>query len=262
MSVITLHGQIVHYEVLGRGRPLFFLHGWVGSWRYWVPTMQAISIQHRAYALDFWGYGDTSKVSDQYSLESQVSLIDQFLENLGIARIAMVGHGMGAVIGMAFAERFPQYLDRLLLSNLPLGDYDVNPRFRSANIYELSDWLMGRIPNTEAALNEASKADLSALTASLDALQQANILEAVKECRIPSLLVYGQNDSAIQPPAQEVLDELPESAHTVFFEQSGHFPMLEEPSKFNRLLGDFLTLGSGESPRQLQVKEEWKRRIR
>jgi len=45
-------------------------------------------------------------------------------------------------------------------------------------------------------------------------------------------------------------------------ENSGHFPMLDESSSFNRLLTDFLTLGSGESPRQLQLKEEWKRRVR
>jgi hypothetical protein len=38
--------------------------------------------------------------------------------------------------------------------------------------------------------------------------------------------------------------------------------MLDEPSKFNRLVADFLALNSGESPENLQIKEEWKRRIR
>jgi hypothetical protein len=38
--------------------------------------------------------------------------------------------------------------------------------------------------------------------------------------------------------------------------------MLDEPSKFNRLLADFLTFDSTQNLRQLQVKEEWKRRIR
>ena len=262
MSVITLDGQIVHYEVLGRGRPLFFLHGWVGSWRYWVPTMQAISIQYRAYALDFWGYGDTSKIIEKYRLESQIELLDQFLENLGIAKIALVGHGLGAVISLAFALRFPQFVDRMLLSGLPLGPYNVNPRFRSSSILELSEWLLGRLPNTEAALIEAPKADLNALIVSLDDLPGINALEVVKDLQTPSLLVYGQNDTAVQPPTMEILDGLSDMTQTVFFEQSGHFPMLEEPSKFNRLLSDFLTLGSGESPRELQLKEEWKRRIR
>ena len=38
--------------------------------------------------------------------------------------------------------------------------------------------------------------------------------------------------------------------------------MLDQPNYFNRLMVDFLALNSGESPRQLQLKEEWKRRLR
>ncbi|HEX9028502.1 MAG TPA: alpha/beta fold hydrolase, partial [Anaerolineales bacterium] len=61
MSVIVIQDQIVHYEILGRGRPLIFLHGWVGSWRYWIPSMQAASVSFRTYAVDLWGFGDTAK---------------------------------------------------------------------------------------------------------------------------------------------------------------------------------------------------------
>ena len=53
-----------------------------------------------------------------------------------------------------------------------------------------------------------------------------------------------------------------DQTHAVLFEQSGHFPMLDESSQFGRLLMDFLALASGESPRDLQLKEEWKRRVR
>jgi len=138
----------------------------------------------------------------------------------------------------------------------------LNSRFRSTPIMELSEWLLGRLPNTEAALTEAPKADLQALTSSIDGLTNISTVEIAQELKTPLLLVYGQNDSAVQLPQVENLEDLPEQSHTVFFEQSGHFPMLEEPSKYNRLLSDFLTLGSDESPRQLQLKEEWKRRIR
>ena len=66
MSAIILEQEVVHYEVLGRGRPLIFLHGWVGSWRYWIPVMQAASLTFRAYALDQWGFGDTAKDPNRY----------------------------------------------------------------------------------------------------------------------------------------------------------------------------------------------------
>jgi len=48
----------------------------------------------------------------------------------------------------------------------------------------------------------------------------------------------------------------------VELDASGHFPMIDETGKFNRLLTDFLALDSGVSPRELQLKEEWRRRVR
>ena len=50
--------------------------------------------------------------------------------------------------------------------------------------------------------------------------------------------------------------------HHVVLEGSGHFPMIDDAARFNRLLTDFLTLDSGVSPRELQMKEEWRRRVR
>ena len=55
---------------------------------------------------------------------------------------------------------------------------------------------------------------------------------------------------------------LPHMMHHIVLDGSGHFPMLDESARFNRLLTDFLALDSGVSPRELQLKDEWKRRVR
>ena len=62
MSAIVIKEGLVHYEVIGRGQPLIFIHGWLGSWRYWVPAMEQMSARHRTYALDLWGFGDSDKL--------------------------------------------------------------------------------------------------------------------------------------------------------------------------------------------------------
>ena len=80
MSALIVEDEVVHYEVLGRGRPLIFLHGWLGSWRYWIPTMQALSSEYRTYALDLWGFGDSAKVGDRYSLDAQAELLARFMD--------------------------------------------------------------------------------------------------------------------------------------------------------------------------------------
>ena len=262
MSAIILRDEIVHYEVLGRGRPTIFLHDWVGSWRYWIPSMQAASVSFRAYALDLWGFGDTAKNTSYYSIDQQLSLLEEFLEELGIGKIALVGHGLGAVLGLLYAARYPGDVDRILAVSLPPKESAIQPRLRLGDPAELADWLLGRTPATEAAWLEASKADPRAIALSLVSLQSLDLPALPARANTPCLIVHGLDDPAITPLPAEQIAALPEPVHAIPFEACGHFPMLDEPSRFNRLLMDFLGLPSGASPRQLQLKEEWKRRVR
>ena len=260
MSAILLDSSIVHYEVLGRGRPVIFLHGWVGSWRYWISSMQVTSTSYRAYALDLWGFGDTAHNVLNYSLEQQTSLIDRFLMEMWIGKIALVGHGLGALVGMSFATRFPQSVDRMMAVSCPLDYAAVQNRMRTASPQELSDWLASRTPEATTALVDAAKADPQAITASMVGLQSNNIFGGFRVLNIPCLLVYGDKDPGIITPDEDF--SLSTMTHQIGLENSGHFPMIDETIKFNRLLTDFLALDSGTSPRELQMKEEWRRRVR
>lgn len=262
MSAIILRNEIVHYEVLGRGRPLIFLHGWVGSWRYWIPAMQSASVAFRTYALDLWGFGDTAKKPENYAIDQQLALLDEFIQELGIGKIALVGHGLGAVLAWLYASRNPSGVDRAVGISLPQNLDSINPRLRSASPPELADWLLGRSPDTAPVRAEAPKTDYIAIQTSLANLQDFDLDHLSTHLPIPYLWVHGQNDPAVQVPDPQRIAYLPEQAHYIAFEQSGHYPMLDETNKFNRLLNDMLILDSGVSPRQLQLKEEWKRRVR
>ncbi len=262
MSVVLVDQQVVHYEVLGRGRPLIFLHGWVGSWRYWIPAMQSASMNYRAYALDLWGFGDSAKLSSNYAVQSQLRMVDGFLSEMGMGRVALIGHGLGAMVAMLFAHRYPDIVDRVMAVSCPLDEASVHPRLHNANPPDLAEWLLGKTPLTEPVLTDAPKTDPLAIAASLNGSSLPEIKAVSQQLSTPCLMVNGLADQAILPPDLDQVVLLPESTHVMTFDQSGHFPMLDEGSKFNRLLIDFLSLDSGESPRQLQLKEEWKRRVR
>jgi pimeloyl-ACP methyl ester carboxylesterase len=262
MSVVIIQDEIVHYEVLGRGKPLLFLHGWVGSWRYWIPVMQVSSVSFRSYAIDLWGFGDSSKNPSYYSLAEQTALIGHFMERMGMDKIALIGHGLGACVALNFAAQFPSLVDRVMAVSIPHGQSMIHPRLSSSGPTELAEWLLRKEALADAARTEAAKADQRAIQASFDMLADLNLRELSERCTIPSLFVHGQTDPAVPPPGFDELLGFPEHTHHTLFEESGHFPMLDESNKFNRLLSDFLTLPSGTTPRQLQVKDEWKRRVR
>jgi pimeloyl-ACP methyl ester carboxylesterase len=263
MSAIILDGSMVHYEALGRGRPIIFLHGWVGSWRYWINAMQVASTSFRAYALDLFGFGDSMRDPLRYSLDRQSDLVRRFLEEMGIGKVALVGHNLGALVGFTYLKQWTQSVDRMMAINWPFDYSSVNARMRSGDMPDLVDWLVGRSPEATAALSDASKADLQAINASMAGLQaNANLFSEIRGLGVPCLFVYGPNDPGIALPSQERTDSLPSHMHQINLDGTGHFPMIDNSNQFNRLLTDFLALDSGVSPRELQLKEEWKRRVR
>ena len=222
--------------------------------------MQVTSTSFRAYALDLWGFGDTAHNELKYSLDEQVKLVDSFLNELGIGKIALVGHGLGALVAMKFATRYRQSVDRVMGVNCPLSYDAVSTRLRTNSPQDLSDWLSNRTPEASTALSDAPKADAKAIAASLVELQAGNLFGDFRNLDIPCLLVHGEKDQAVTVPTYEAATST--FTHQIVLEGSGHFPMIEETIKFNRLLTDFLALPSGISPSELQMKDEWKRRVR
>lgn len=261
MSAIFIEGQLAHYEVIGRGKPVLFLHGWVGSWRYWVPTMQAISSTNRAYALDLWGFGDSAK-NDLYTINDQVAFVRSFIEKIGLSKVSIIGHNLGAIVAHQFAIHNPELVEKILSISMPLSFDLLNARLLLGEHIGLVDKLLGKGIETEAVRNDEPKNCPKAIQSSIAELEFFNQIENLDSFEKISLLVYGQNDPVVRVPSMDKIGSLRSNIHTIIFEESGHFPMLDESSKFSRLLIEFLELGEDDSSRNLQIKEKWQRRVR
>ena len=268
MSAIVIDGGILHYESWGRGEPLILLHGWLGSWRYWMPTMEVLSEQHRTYALDLWGFGDSDKSTDRHGVDKYVDLLKDFMDELGVAPAALVGHSLGATVAVKFAIANPDQVTRLMLVSLPVVGEAINQRLLTAgSVSRLGRFLGGgRWPvNHREVLTEAEKAseDVIALTvqacAELDLREDLRQIEKLRQREKPLLMlaVYGEKDNLVDPAQAKLLEDMAGNIRSITLPESRHFPMLDEASKFHRLLRDFLATDDLES---LKLKEEWRRR--
>jgi pimeloyl-ACP methyl ester carboxylesterase len=195
MSAIIVEGDIVHYEVLGRGRPAVLVHGWVGSWRYWIPTMQQLHLKYRVYAVDLFGFGDSAKNPEKYTLDYQLTLLREFMTQLGLGKAALIGHGLGAYIVTAFAGKYPELVPRLLIASAPLfdtGDLATRGRQIPLNVPKsLNDKpqlldddftrpLPTRVDDAKPDLSDATIArrpDLSSLTTGEATIRNANSID-------------------------------------------------------------------------------------
>ena len=259
MSAIVIDGGLIHYESWGRGNPLILLHGWLGSWRYWMPTMEELSEQHRTYALDLWGFGDSDKSTDRHGVEKYVDLLKDFMNQLGVAPAALVGHSLGAIVAVKFAIANPDQATRLMLVSLPVQGKAISQRlFTLGSTSRLGRLLGGRWPvNHEEVMAEAEKASEGAIALTVQACAELDLRESLSQIRVPLLAVYGEKDNLIDPTQAKFLENTTSNMRSILLPESRHFPMLDEASKFHRLLRDFLVtddLGS------LTLKEEWRRR--
>jgi len=261
MSAVVIEQGIVHYEVFGRGRPLVFLHGWLGSWRYWMAAMEELSDHYRAYALDLWGFGDSDKTQYRYTVEDYTTLLGAFMDTLGIMRAPLVGHALGAAVALNFALREPQRVERIMAVCLPLNRDSFNYRLiieKGSVLQKMRGWKpSGGHPEVESELPRTKK---EAVTQSVYSVLDLDLLPILNKVQVPLLLVYGGRDAIVTPPQgqMQILQANNTRIRPITLPASRHFPMLDEASKFNRLLRDFLEVGDDLS--QLEVKEEWRRR--
>jgi pimeloyl-ACP methyl ester carboxylesterase len=262
MSALVLDSGVVHYEYFGRGRPLIFIHGWLGSWRYWVPAMDALSEEYRVYAFDLWGFGDSDKSKHEYSVRSYVELLNAFIQKLGVlGPIPLVGHALGATVAVAFALEYPEEVDRVMAVSLPLSGEAVNRRFLAGG-NSIFDRVLGRSPTAgyETIEQETSRTAPNAIQDSVESVVNLDLRSKLPALPHPLLVLYGENDSVILPSPESEFQALKSNVRVLSMPDTRHFPMLDRSSQFNRLLLDFLIADSDLSA--LMLKDEWQRRVR
>lgn len=264
MSAVVVDGVLTHYEVLGRGKPVLFIHGWLGSWRYWLPTMQAISDKYRAYALDLWGFGDSDKSKFRYSVPDYVDLLDNFMTHLGIGEAPLIGHALGASVALEYAVRYPERVKKIMTISLPLTPDSMTRKLAGfANNSMISKMLWRRQIAYKEVQHEAEKTNQAAITLSIQSVAQfdgKSHFQSLSQSPIMFLVVYGEQDDLVDPQPVRSLNGYWPNIRPIGLSGSRHFPMLDEAAKFTRLLKDFLDVETDLSA--LELKEEWRRRTR
>ncbi len=263
MSIATVNNQLIHYEVLGRGQPLLFVHGWLGSWRYWWPSMQALSAGQRSFAIDLWGFGDSSKSSNLYTLSAYVEMVDQFVQKMGIVQpVILIGHSLGAAVALRYTKKHPENVHKLVTVSLPLqGDF-IHARLTNSTPDSFVSRVLGKSNSFMEVDSEMQKTDQLAVNQLAQELKGIDFVNDLASCERPLLIVSGEQDQVVQLPPSEY-GRLQNSDSRRFFvplKKCNHFPMLQEKVKFNRLLLDFIH--ADDSVTELTPKEHWQRRVR
>jgi pimeloyl-ACP methyl ester carboxylesterase len=263
MSVVLVDGNRIHYETFGRGAPIVLVHGWLGSWRYWVPVMEDLAAEHRTYALDLWGFGDSDKKDERYDVAAYVDMLAVFLHKLGISSVLLVGHTLGAAIAAELATQRPDLVSKVLAVGLPLTPDAINRKLLGAGPNDALARLFWNRQRPYAEVERSlPKIAENAIALTIQAVARLDLRETLERIDIPVLTVYGDRDTVISSNEADELEQNHYAARAIILPESYHFPMLDDTAKFARLLRDFADVDGPEGLQDLAIKEEWRRRTR
>jgi pimeloyl-ACP methyl ester carboxylesterase len=252
----------------GSGAPLLFLHGWSSNWQIFLLNIAAFMRTHRCLAIDLPGFGASEMPAEPISMRGYAKTVDAMCDALGVECVSVVGNSMGGFIGAELALSFDTRVDRLVLvsaaglsteqvargpsialARLITAGVPYTRRFEAPVVHRprlrraAMQWVI-RYPE-KLSVPLAQELVLSfgkpGFVPALKALLEYSYRDRLARIEIPVLIVWGRNDLLV-PVGDAVRYQrlIGDNARVEIFEDTGHAPMLERPSRFNALLRAFL----------------------
>jgi haloacetate dehalogenase len=271
-----------HFLEAGAGPAVVLLHGFPETsyaWRHQIPVLAE---RYHVIVPDLRGYGETDKPAAGYDKRNMAMDLVELLKQIGVGKVALVGHDRGARVATRFAKDHPHLVDRLVvMDNVPTRIVGRSLNSQTAKAYwffffhlvpELpealiagredlwlrhffSDWcynphtISGEAFDTYVQAYRRPGAVRGAMAdyrANTDDVAQDQIDAEVKiEC--PVLALWGADFEAVgkmfDMPA--VWAEMAVTVRAEAIDQCGHLPHEEQPARVNGLLLEFLAGWTG-----------------
>jgi long-chain acyl-CoA synthetase len=219
---------------------ILFVHGFGGRAIQWKYQLADFSDEYRVIAPDLRGHHNSSKPHTRYTVDEFVEDLAHIVESLSVPKpFVMAGHSFGGALAAAYALRYPDDLERLVL----IATASQFPLVWSAG-------LAFRLPT--AVLQPASRFVRRALSAPPYVLKAFyhNAMAAwdgrlvFPEVQVSSLVIVGQRDQVFPRATFAEVQQLLPKVESVDVGASAHLVPLERPEAVNRAIRRFLGDGA------------------
>jgi pimeloyl-ACP methyl ester carboxylesterase len=261
----------IRLQEKGEGFPLLLIHGLGASLEWWQFNVDSLSRKYRVIALDFLGFGYSSKQINEYSLSYTSKFLISFLDTLEIDKASLLGNSMGGLISLSVALEYPERIEKLVLVDNAGFDRQLSFILRLGSLFPVGElalalrnkftvnMLLSQLfydpqklpPNLVDCvlkvfgLPHSSKALLRTLRYGVDLKGLKRevwkpLQEKIGFLSCPTLIIWGDQDK-ITPVDQAYRGQkLIKQAALYIFEKCGHIPQVEWAEEFNNLVLDFL----------------------
>lgn len=266
---VSVQGINIRYAVNGLGHPVLLAHGFGEFMEVWWQNIEPLSQYYQVYVMDLPGHGLSGETKMDYTIPFLTEFMLDFMQILNIESAHLIGHSMGATLGLNMAINFPNKVDRLILvasgglttevpplyrlCTLPIiGDIMVRPTIKPIMKHRMKKAFYNPDVITEQMVDinyelikrpETKRTMLSIIrnNADLSGPRPDSILiDKLHLVKAFTLFIHGEQDPVVAlADVQRACNLIPNASLRVIPE-SGHCPFIEKAIEFNEAAIAFL----------------------
>ena len=246
-------GVPIHYSVQGKGEPaLVFVHCWSCDRRLWDHQVAEFSKKHRVVTIDLPGHGESGQGRKNWSVPGFGDDVKTVVTKLDLKRVVLIGSSMGGPISLEAARLMPDRVIGIVpVDTLKNVESKFPPEQLEGVLKELradykgaSATLMNQFffsANTPEAVKKRVLADVNSRPPELALEILKTVLThdaapALREVKVPIIAI----NADLTPTEVPINRKYAPQFELVTIKGTGHYPMLEDPARFNALLADAL----------------------
>ena len=260
-KTIAVFGQAIHYWDLGPGPVVVLVHGLGSRKEDWLPVLEPLAQKYRLLVPDQIGFGKSDKPLLDYSVQTYVDFLNEFLRQLKVEKASLVGESLGGWISALYAVELANGGHLITLDKLVLVDAaglkqdtpipNLNPSSLAAMrgvmeaVFYDTSWLnedaLRRVFTDKLATHDAYTVR-SFLSNPMIATERLD--DRLGKIKTPTLVVWGKQDKLLPMALGERYAAGIPGAKLVSYDKCGHIPPVEKTDEFVAAVTTFLGGGA------------------
>jgi pimeloyl-ACP methyl ester carboxylesterase len=249
----------ISYTDSGEGKAIVFLHGFLENKKMWQDYVTFLEGKYRVITIDLLGHGKSECLGYVHSMEENANVVHEVLEHLHIQKAIIVGHSMGGYVGLAFAELYPNEIQKLVLLNSTSKEDSTEKKLNRtraikavkqnyvtfvslaiANLFSENNRIR-LSKEIEKVKTEALKTPLQGIVASLEGMKIRKDRESILQANLfPTLLILGKKDPVLNYEEAILQIENATTTKLITF-GDGHMSHIENKEELKDVLLDFFS---------------------
>lgn len=248
----------INYIKKGNGKTVLIIPGWGTTINTYMTLINSISEYSCVYCLDMPGFGKSQEPDNSWDLDNYVSFIIEFIKSQNIKELDLIGHSNGGriIIKLMSSRKLDFKVNKIiligsagivhkktLLQNFKIKVFKFFKKILEFKpINALFPNLLLKLKNSFGSQDYRNASPV--MKGTLVKLVNDDIRDFLPNIKVPTLLIWGELDTATPISDGEIMEKLIPDAGLIKVKDCTHYVFLERPSYVNKIIYTFLNGGN------------------